>query len=151
VELSKLKKELKNLRGKPGLFSGETCADLALAEVDTAEKVLKKELKAAAPPARSAEPVKKKGWLDFLDDNPKEPAKAASLDEGKKGPGGKEDSIFLTLLRGVAWVGGMLIVVALAMSGKAPGGPSASSFRAPTSGLGGKFDSGAIQKILGGK
>lgn len=134
VELSKVKKELKNLRGKPGLFSGETCADVALTEVAAAEKVLTKELK-AAPPAR-----------------PKEPAKAASLDEGKKGPGGKEDSIFLTLLRGLAWVGGAFIVVALAMSGRAPGGASASTpFRSPTSGLGGKLDLGAIQKLLGGK
>ena len=47
---------------------------------------------------------------------------AAGFKEEEKEPGDKEDSIFLWILKGLAWVGGAYVVIALALSGKALGG-----------------------------
>lgn len=46
---------------------------------------------------------------------------AAGFDEGKEEAGNKEDSIFSWILKGLAWLGGALLVVAIASSGKTPG------------------------------
>lgn len=62
---------------------------------------------------------------------------AAGFDDGKKEPGDKEDSFFLWLLKGLAWVGGAYVVIALALSGKGLGGSPGKGSGGPAAFTGG--------------